>query len=112
MTFMTHVKHMLLSSLLIICASCSENGMPTFTVRDDGLLIDTMNIKGRNCVERLNVWQGDRAVFESQVWHSCSRYIFVSDGRSTASSNVPYSVELMFDETPDGMVVFAKKIAG
>ena len=100
---------MLVTALTILCAACSAQNTPTFSVRNKGLLIDTGSQHANGCVKELNVWQGQRVVFESRIFHSCARYIFVSDRGANADATKLYTVELMFDETPNGYVVFAIK---
>lgn len=92
----------------MLCASCSANP-PTFTVLDKGVLIDTKGKQTRGCVKRLSIWQGQRVVFESQVYRSCARYIFASDRGAKAGAETPYAVELMFDDTPEGLVILAQE---
>jgi len=100
-------------ALLTLCAACSAQRFPEFAVRTDGLLIDAgPREPQKNCVRRLNVWQGQRTVFESHIYHSCARYIFVRDAVAIKSKSEPFVVELMFDSTPQGQVVFARDVAG
>ena len=99
-------------ALLSLCAACSGQRFPEFAVGNDGLLIDAgPHEPQKNCVRRLNVWQGQRTVFESRIYRSCARYIFVRDAVTNKSKSEPFVVELMFDSTPQGQVVIAREVA-
>jgi hypothetical protein len=100
-----------LASLALLSASCSGQGAPTYSVNHQGILIDTGPRQAMGCVRRLNVWQGTRVVFESRTFRSCARHIFVSDNANSSAGSGTYAVVLVFDDTPEGEVIFANRNA-